>query len=191
MEQDELEEEVEEELDLTDLGPNPTPQMIEMKKKQIAAGRKSPTKGKATTGKSGSGSRATKSMKARKVVVVPPKPQFTGNKNNAIYLMAADVLDKTQGALELAKLRSHVGPSFNGANLTFVHTYTDWSPTDIFGLAMDIKKLNRKAELDSFLMLFGCGISDIHLFREALYRHTKHVQLVVFEKQDLVRTQHF
>ena len=36
-----MEEEIEEELDLTDLGPNPTPQMIEMKKKQIAAGKKS------------------------------------------------------------------------------------------------------------------------------------------------------
>ena len=79
-----------------------------------------------------------------------------------------------------------MGPSFKGANLTFVHTYTEWSPTDIFGLAMNIKKLNRKAELDTFLIMFGCGISDIHLFREALYRHTKHVQLVVFEKQDMV-----
>ena len=85
--------EKQEELDLTDIGPNPTPQMIELKKKKMVA-QKSPAKPR----KSGLVTKVTNKA------LVPPKPQFTGNKNNAIYLVVADVLDKFQGALELSKL---------------------------------------------------------------------------------------
>ena len=30
----------------------------------------------------------------------------------------------------------------------------------------------------------GCGLESIHLFHEALSRQTKHVQFVVFERED-------
>lgn len=35
-----------------------------------------------------------------------------------------------------------------------------------------------------FSILVGCGLDSIHLFHEALSRQTKHVQFVVFERED-------
>ena len=35
-----------------------------------------------------------------------------------------------------------------------------------------------------FSVLVGCGLESIHLFHEALSRQTKHVQFVVFERED-------
>ena len=32
--------------------------------------------------------------------------------------------------------------------------------------------------------MVGCGLESIHLFHEALSRQTKHVQFVVFERED-------
>ena len=36
----------------------------------------------------------------------------------------------------------------------------------------------------NFSVLVGCGLESIHLFHEALSRQTKHVQFVVFERED-------
>jgi len=175
------EEEEEDQIDLSDLGPNPTPQMIELKKKQKAGKKGSSTNGLAAPPLVQKSS--AKSIAKRPVL--PAKANFSGNKNNAVYLVAADVMDKEQNAFEYTKLQNHLGDEFKGANLTFIHSYVEWNPADVFALLMNVKLLNRKAKLDSFLVMLGCGISNIHLFREALFRHTKHVQLVVFEKQDM------
>ena len=177
------EEEEEDQIDLSDLGPNPTPQMIELKKKQKAGKKGSSTNGLAAPPLV---QRKSSAKSIAKRPVLPAKANFSGNKNNAIYLVAADVMDKEQNAFEYTKLQNHLGDEFKGANLTFIHSYVEWNPADVFALLMNVKLLNRKAKLESFLVMLGCGISNIHLFREALYRHTKHVQLVVFEKQDMV-----
>ena len=34
--------------------------------------------------------------------------------------------------------------------------------------------------------MVGCGIENVNLLVSALKRHTKHVQLVVFERDDMV-----
>lgn len=175
-----IDEEEEDDVDLSELGPNPTPQMIELKKKQKKA-------------KKGSTNRLAppqvqqkSSMKSNaKKPILPPKVSFTGSKDNAVYLVATDVMDKERNAFEYTKLQNHLGDKFKGADLTFIHSFVEWNPADIFTLVMNVKLLNRKAKLESFLVMLGCGISNIHLIREALYRHTKHVQLVVFEKQDM------
>ena len=35
-------------------------------------------------------------------------------------------------------------------------------------------------------MLVGCGIGNVNMLNEALRRHTQHVQLIVFERDDMV-----
>ena len=182
-EEDEEVENEEDQVDLSELGPNPTPQMIELKKKQARAKKSTPSKVAAPL------VQPKKSVKMNgKKAILPAKSNFPGNKDNAIYLVTTDVMRKEQNAIDFTRLQNHLGDSFKGANLTFIHPYADWSPADIFSLVMNVKLLNRKAKLESFLVMLGCGISNIHLFREALYRQTKHVQLVVFEKQDMVIT---
>ena len=34
--------------------------------------------------------------------------------------------------------------------------------------------------------MVGCGIQNINLLYDALHRHTKHVQCLVFEREDMV-----
>lgn len=46
-----------------------------------------------------------------------------------------------------------LAPEFTGANLTIVHTPVEWEPMDIFNLTKTIRKINSKANLESFLVL--------------------------------------
>ena len=76
------------------------------------------------------------------------------------------------------------GADFTGANLSVLHTPAEWGPPEVFSMVQSVRTLNRQAGLDQFLVLVGCGLSNVHMFREALYRQTKHVQFVVFERAD-------
>ena len=38
--------------------------------------------------------------------------------------------------------------------------------------------------MQTYTVLVGCGLSNVHLLREALYRQTKHVQFLVFDRKD-------
>ena len=73
------------------------------------------------------------SMKSNaKKPILPPKVSFTGSKDNAVYLVATDVMDKERNALEYTKLQNHLGDKFKGADLTFIHSFVEWNPADIF-----------------------------------------------------------
>ena len=47
-----------------------------------------------------------------------------------------------------------------------------------------IKMINKEAGLDSFVVLVGTGLTNVHMNIEALSRHTKHVQFVTFHRED-------
>ena len=47
-----------------------------------------------------------------------------------------------------------------------------------------IKLLNKEAGLDSFVILVGTGLSNVHMNLEALARHTKHTQFITFHRED-------
>ena len=49
-----------------------------------------------------------------------------------------------------------LAPEFEGANLTIVHTPVEWEAMDVFNLTKNIRKINAKADLDSFLVLVRC-----------------------------------
>ena len=142
------EEEEDVKLDISDLGPNPTPQMIELKRKKLqnkkgtpsssALSKSSPKKTQALTP-----STALKKLVPKKVEL-PARNEFPGE-NCAIYLIEANIAEKSHGYLDFAKLQNLVGEDFPGAHLTFIHTPVDWSPTDVFAVSMNIKLLNRRA----------------------------------------------
>jgi hypothetical protein len=46
-----------------------------------------------------------------------------------------------------------LAPGFEGANLTVIHTPVEWEALDLFNCTKSIRKINAKAELDSFLIL--------------------------------------
>ena len=98
-----------------------------------------------------------------------------------IYLARANTSDPS--CLKLDSVRREI-PDFPGANLTVVHTLAEWGPPEVFAAVMSVRGLNRDAGLNSFLVLVGCGISNVHMYREALLRQTRHVQFVVFERED-------
>ena len=122
-----------------------------------------------------------------------PKPAtkwFTGKAFEAgrqrgehckIYLAKANTTDPN--CLKLDSVRYEI-PDFPGANLTLLHTLAEWGPPEVFSAVMSIRSMNRGAGLNSFLVLVGCGISNVHMYREALLRQTRHVQFVVFERED-------
>jgi len=100
-------------------------------------------------------------------------------------MIEANIAEKSHGFLDFAKLQNLVGADFHGAQLTFIHTPIDWSPTDVFAVSMNIKLLNRRANQDVYTIMVGCGIENVNLLVSALKRHTKHVQVVVFERDDM------
>ena len=74
---------------------------------------------------------------------------------------------------------------FNGCHLAVVHTPADWGPQDIFSIAdkvifkgemilvkteTQVKKLNKEAGLNSFVLLVGTGLQNVHMSIEALQR---------------------
>jgi len=73
---------------------------------------------------------------------------------------------------------------FPGANMVVLHTPVTWDPTDVFSLVMAVRAMNRTCQMATYTVLVGCGLSNVHLLREALYRQTKHVQFLVFERKD-------
>ena len=98
-----------------------------------------------------------------------------------IFLAKANTTDPS--CLKLESVRREI-PDFPGANLTLLHTLADWGPPEVFAAVMSVRGLNRGAGLDSYLVLVGCGIPNVHMYREALLRQTRHVQFVVFERED-------
>ena len=108
----------------------------------------------------------------KRVKTRPAQIHYSGDKDCAIYLVQANIQDRKGGHLDLKKLKHHVSSDFSGANLTFLHTPVEWSATDVFSMAMNIKLMNRSAGLDTYLVLVGCGITNVNLFKDALYRHT-------------------
>ena len=127
--------------------------------------------------------------KPAKAVAAPPRAGFSGKDNSVVYLAHATKLGSKGGTVNFDDLRTKVAPEFAGAHLSVLHTPTDWQPTDVFNLVMALRGMNRKADLDTYLVLVGCGLVNVHMFREALYRQTKHVHFVVFDcdSQDQVR----
>ena len=61
----------------------------------------------------------------------------------------------------------------------------DWEPTHIFSIVQKIRTMNAQANLQQFLILIGCSLPNVHMFRESLMRQTKHVQFLVFERKDI------
>lgn len=165
-----------EEIDLSELGPNPTPQMIDLAKRKRAQGKASPKKVKTPA--------AVPKAAAKKVKVDPPKFGYSGDECVVNLVATNNIVEKRHAYLDFNQIKKMVGGKFDGVHLTFIHTPVDWSPTDVFAVAMNIKLLNRKAGLDIFSIMVGCGIENVNMLMEALKRHTKHVQLVVFERED-------
>jgi hypothetical protein len=149
---------------------NPTPQMLEMMK------RKSSTK--ATP-------KEIPEMKKRLPVIIEdgfPGVAFQdedGNKKQCKIFVA--LADPTK--INYKSIHGSV-PEFAGANLSVVHTPAEWDPAQIFSMVQTIRTVNRTAGLDSFTVLIGCGLTNVHMFREALLRQTKHVQLVACSRED-------
>ena len=115
------EEESEDDLDYTDLGPNPTEQMKELKRKKMQ-------------NKKGAGSTPKKALpvaspSAKKLVPkkveVPARNEFPGE-NCSVYLIQANIAEVSLGFLDFAELQKVVGPNFPGAHLTFIHTPMEW-----------------------------------------------------------------
>ena len=183
---------------------NPTPAMLALKRKSIGVAKlsKTPSKAKNVVANGKAGVAKTKIPAREKAVVVKQKPApkikviparngFTGARyqvadgkkaregNGEIFLLNSEPTTALKGPA----LRKAI-PAFKGANLSVVHTPTDWQPTDVFNVVQSIRGVNRDAKLSTYLVLVGCGLSNVHMFREALYRQTKHVQFVVFERDD-------
>ena len=112
------EEEENDDFDISDLGPNPTQQMIDLKRKKL--------KGKKV---SNSSPKKVKEATVQKVVAKkiedPVRNEFPGE-NCAIYLFEANIAEKSHGYLDFAKLQKLTGPEFQGAHFTFIHTPIDW-----------------------------------------------------------------
>ncbi len=147
---------------------NPTPAMIALKRKSI---------------------RVVTNKSAPVVTKVAPKVKkrqsmlhFPGAADSKIFLVNCD-----PGAslnIDALKTATTTGEVFPGANLTVIHTLTTWQPTDIFNAVRAVRTLNKAAGLESFLVLVGCGLSNVHMFREALQRQTNFVQFVVLDRKD-------
>ena len=128
-EEDEKEEE-EETLDISDLGPNPTPQMIELKRKKLQNKKGTPSSAKSSPKKTPALTPSTALKKlvpktVPKKVELPARNEFPGE-NCAIYLIEANIAEKSNGYLDFGKLQNLVGTDFPGAHLTFIHTPIDW-----------------------------------------------------------------
>lgn len=165
---------------------NPTPMMVEMlKKRQSVGGKSQQSAGPKTPLKS----RTDKILGLAKEKVTPVKPppspgprsDFPGRNGAKAYLVAGQPME-----LRYPKLL-HTLPlaaDFPGAHLTVVHTPSDWGPHEIFSITTQVKKLNKEAGLNSFVLLVGTGLGNLHMNMEALGRHTKHTQFITFHRAD-------
>ena len=133
---------------------------------------------------------ATPKTPKRSSAPLPATKWFTGKafeggqqrgEHCKIFLAKAKTTDPN--CLKLDSVRNEI-PDFPGANLTLLHTLAEWGPPEVFSAVMSVRGLNRGAGLHSFLVLVGCGISNVHMYREALLRQTRHVQFIVFERED-------
>jgi len=106
------------------------------------------------------------------------KMGFSGESGCTIFLGQSELT-----TFKLDTFKSKVR-DFNGANLVVLATPVTWDPPDVFSMVMAVKQMNRNAGLSTFTILVGCGLTNVHLFREALYRQTKHVQFLVFDRAD-------
>jgi len=161
-----------------DLGiENPTPMMVEMLKKRkslAATGLKKSSPAKVA-------SAPPVPAKVAAAPAVPPRQGFPGPGPSTVFLLAGAPLSLTHQQLARSLPLS---ARFPGAHLTVVHTPAHWSPHEMFQIAQVVKKINREAGLDTFVFLAGTGINNVHLNMEALLRHTQHVQLVTFHRED-------
>jgi len=124
------------------------------------------------------------SKSPKKPLAAPPKPprlEFLGRDESRIYLMCGEPLE-----LSLPRIVKAIPLSvhFPGAHLSVVHTPANWSPKELFDMTKKIKILNRSAGLDSFVVLLGTGLTNVHMNMEAIMKHTQHVQFVVFHRED-------
>ncbi len=174
-----LEEVREEEEDAEDdvILSNPTPQMLAVTGKKRGSARKSVN---ATAGIN----RGTASRKVPQGASVEsgiPGAPIGGDRNKRCKVFLATASNPS--CLDGNALRQEI-PSFTGANLTLVHTPAEWQPPEVFNVVRGVRTLNRDSGLGSFLVLVGCGVRNVHMFREALLRLTSHVQFVVVERED-------
>jgi len=188
---------------------NPTPLMKEMMKKRRSVApktvaSKSPVKAKKAAAASISPVKSVRTgkvaikEKAKSVtaldetdaqpagVVRPaspgPRQDFPGTGNSKVFLVAGDPM----ADLKMSKMISTLplSANFSGCQLTVVHTPAEWTPTEIWQVTKHIKLLNKEAGLDSFVILVGTGLSNVHMNLEALARHTKHTQFITFHRED-------
>jgi len=155
------------------LASNPTPLMKEMMMKRKSFGTK--------TIKSPSKIVKVKPPSPIRPPSPAPRADFVGASNSRVYLLAGDPMD-----LKFTKIISTLPLSaqFPGAHLTVVHTPAEWSPHEVFQVSKQIKQLNKDAGLDSFVILVGTGLHNVHMNMEALTRHTQHVQFITFHRED-------
>jgi len=109
---------------------------------------------------------------------IPPSIGYPGSGQNEIFIAESDT-----STIKYEDVKKQI-KNFAGANLTVLHTPFNWGALEVFSLVMSIRQMNRKANVTTFSILVGCGLDSIHLFHEALSRQTKHVQFVVFERED-------
>ena len=166
---EEDEEEEEEEFDLSELGPNPTPQMIELLKRKKMSAKKSPKKKVNGSAKTNNSPKVTKndlsiSMSVpRKKSQPPPRPAlpyFPGDKDAKIFFVEGD--PSKFSANDFVRIPKANSESFQGVNFTFLHTPVEWQPTDIFKLFQNVRTVNQKAGLESYLIM----VSLIYRFQD-------------------------
>jgi len=168
---------------------NPTPAMKELLKKRKsmpAAAAKSPKKPAAS--KSPKKAAAPKSAAAKRFIPEPepepepePRQEFVGRDGSKTFLMAGQPMDIK---FEKIQRKMPLSQQFPGAHLTVVHTPADWSPQEIYRMTKTVRSVNKSAGLQSFVLLVGTGITNVHMNTEAMLRATSHVQLVVFHRED-------
>ena len=126
-------------------------------------------------------------MKKMKAVEAPALAYFPGMNNSKILFVESDISSGNFGPKDFLKIpQNHLNSNeFHGADFTFLHTPIEWTPKELFKTVQSIKTMNKNVGLDSFLVMVGCGVSNVHMFREAFTTFTKQVQLIIFEKKDM------
>ena len=127
-----------EEEDFSDLGPNPTPQMIALKRKSLAT-KSTPTK---KTTAIADNKKAVKSVPKIK----PPLGYFPGEQNSKIFFIEADISKPNFNHEDFSRIPNKFLVDFSGVNFTFLHTPIEWTPNDIFKTIHSIQTLNKNAK---------------------------------------------
>ena len=114
-----------------------------------------------------------------------PRHDFPGTGDSKVFLIAGNPMQD----LKMSKMISTLplSANFSGCQLTVVHTPAEWTPTEIWQVTKHIKLLNNEAGLDTFVVLIGTGLTNVHMNLEALARYTKHTQFVTFHREDANR----